>query len=136
MKELVNNYFDWLKEKILVDEFVLNESENLKALSISVPFLDRHNDYLQIDIVKNNDNELMLQFETMVSYPLHLLNKAISIGNNYDLNFSKEIVDSAEICLESFWYYKCYKKTTVEKFNEHFNHFLQAVILISNLEEK
>jgi hypothetical protein len=28
MKELVNNYFDWLKEKILVDEFVLNEEKN------------------------------------------------------------------------------------------------------------
>jgi len=51
-KELVNAYIEWLRQKISIEE--------IKGIcEITTPFLDRHNDHLQI-YVKKSDGGLLL----------------------------------------------------------------------------
>ena len=60
----LNLYWDWLKDKT-----VLRELENY--VEITTPFLDRHNDYLQI-YVKRDDDEYVLTDEGYILDDLEL----------------------------------------------------------------
>ncbi|MBB6497316.1 DUF1828 domain-containing protein [Methanococcus maripaludis] len=48
MKKCIENYIGWLTEKTECEKF---ENE----LEISLPFLDRHNDYLEFKLIKESD---------------------------------------------------------------------------------
>ena len=53
-KDLIDNYFKWLRSK--TDLQVVDEN----LFEITTPYLDRHNDYIQIYISKNADNTFTL----------------------------------------------------------------------------
>lgn len=48
-KQIINDYIKWIK-----DNTVVKTIEEGKSCSISTPFLDRHNDHLEIYFIKNN----------------------------------------------------------------------------------
>lgn len=48
-KQVINEYLKWIK-----DNTVVKTVEEGKVCSISTPFLDRHNDHLDIYLIKNN----------------------------------------------------------------------------------
>jgi len=52
-QELVTSYTDWLREKISIESFE-------EICEITTPFLDRHNDHLQIFVQKQADSILKL----------------------------------------------------------------------------
>jgi predicted RNA-binding protein Jag len=49
MKEHINNYIEWLKQKILITQIG-------EWYEITIPFLDYHNDQIQIYAKIDNDN--------------------------------------------------------------------------------
>jgi len=53
--EFIENYLAWLRENVFV-----NEIEEGKKWVINTPFLDRHNDYLEIYIVKKDEDSYIL----------------------------------------------------------------------------
>lgn len=63
-QDLVNNYIEWLREKITI--------ENIKGVcEITTPFLDRHNDHLQI-YIKKSDSGFILTDDTYTITDLKL----------------------------------------------------------------
>jgi hypothetical protein len=56
MKEkFIENYLNWLRQNVFV-----NEVENGKKWVINSPFLDRHNDYIEIYIIKKEEDTFIL----------------------------------------------------------------------------
>jgi hypothetical protein len=68
---LIDQYTKWLKDKTHLRE--VND-----WVEITTPFLDRHNDHLQIYIKKNNDDEFLLTDDG------YILNDLIISGCNID----------------------------------------------------
>jgi len=54
-EEFIKNYLNWLKENVFV-----NEIEENKKWVINSPFLDRHNDYIEIYIIKKTGDTFIL----------------------------------------------------------------------------
>src|SRR5438093_6954647 len=50
-QKVITEYLKWIK-----DNTVIKTVEEGKVCSISTPFLDRHNDHLDIYLIKNNDS--------------------------------------------------------------------------------
>lgn len=48
LKNLIDNYYTWLKDKTILKQ--INDT-----CEITTPYLDRHNDYIQIYAIKDND---------------------------------------------------------------------------------
>ena len=48
-QQVISDYLKWIK-----DNTVVKTVEDGKVCSISTPFLDRHNDHLDIYLIKNN----------------------------------------------------------------------------------
>ena len=65
VNKLLNLYWDWLKDKT-----VLRELEDY--VEITTPFLDRHNDYLQIYVMRDSDDEYVLTDEGYILDDLEL----------------------------------------------------------------
>ena len=65
VNKLLNLYWDWLKDKT-----VLRDLEDY--VEITTPFLDRHNDYLQIYVKRDNDDKYVLTDEGYILDDLEL----------------------------------------------------------------
>jgi hypothetical protein len=50
-QQIIKDYLKWVK-----DNTIIKTVENGKICSISTPFLDRHNDHLDIYLIKSNEN--------------------------------------------------------------------------------
>lgn len=73
MEGLIRNYYDWLKNKTSLS------SVNDEWVQITTPFLDRHNDYLQIYAKKENHGFLL----TDDGYIIHdLLNSGCDLKSH------------------------------------------------------
>ena len=51
-QKLIDSYIDWLKKKIKLEQIK-------EVCEITTPFLDHHNDYIQIYVKKNNNNLIL-----------------------------------------------------------------------------
>lgn len=78
-KTLIDKYYSWLKEKTSFKE--INE-----WTEISTPFLDRHNDYIQIYLKKDND-------EYILSDDGYTINDLISSGCSLDSPKRLKLID-------------------------------------------
>ena len=85
MRDLVDNYFKWLKDKTVL-------SEVKDWTSISVPFLDIHNDYLQI-YAKKEGNKIIMTDDS------YILSDLETSGCAIDSKKRKELLN---IALNSF----------------------------------
>jgi len=54
-EKFIENYLTWLKANVFI-----NEIEKEKKWVINSPFLDRHNDYIEIYIIKNSEDNFIL----------------------------------------------------------------------------
>lgn len=64
-QQVINDYLKWIK-----DNTVAKSIEEGKVCSITTPFLDRHNDHLEIYFLKNDGSfKLTDNGYTIVSFP-------------------------------------------------------------------
>ena len=54
LSSIVDNYYAWLKDSTFIDQM------NNNTVRISLPFLDRNNDYTEIYVIKNSENDFIL----------------------------------------------------------------------------
>jgi hypothetical protein len=57
INDLLNNYYQWLKDRTLFKQ--IGSSDGLEWVEITTPHLDRHNDYVQIYVRKENNNYII-----------------------------------------------------------------------------
>jgi hypothetical protein len=53
MKNLIDDYLKWLRQKIIINPVG-------EWFEITTPFLNRHNDYIQVYAKKENNNRIIL----------------------------------------------------------------------------
>lgn len=88
IEKLLKDYFRWLQDKTAIETVVGNE----QWVCITTPHLDRHNDYLQIYVSRENGGFLLTD-------DAYILNDLFSSGCNLDSPRRKELL---EITLRGF----------------------------------
>lgn len=122
MQEVVNGYYDWLKEKTLIKQ-VGGFAE------ITTPFLDRHNDCIQLYMQLQKDGGYYVSDDGYTISDLQMCGidvttpKRKKLLNNILTSYGLEISKDFEI------FTKCTEKDIYVK--KHF--FIQAILDINNL---
>ena len=118
----LNLYWDWLKDKT-----VLGELENY--VEITTPFLDRHNDYLQIYVKRDNDND-----EYVLTDEGYILDDLESSGCNIDSPKGQEVLNTM---LNGFGVRKNDRALEVNASLENFgiskHNLIQAMLAVNDL---
>ncbi len=117
---LINNYYNWLKEKT-----------DFKKISnyykITTPYLDRHNDYIQIYLKKENDNFIL----TDDSYTIEDL---IQSGCNIDTPNRKKLL---QIVLNVYGVSLHNEELFVKANNDNFplkkHNLIQAILTVNDM---
>ncbi len=117
---LINNYYNWLKEKT-----------DFKKISnyykITTPYLDRHNDYIQIYLKKENDNFIL----TDDSYTIEDL---IQSGCNIDTPNRKKLL---QIVLNGYGVSLHNEELFVKANNDNFplkkHNLIQAILAVNDM---
>lgn len=117
---LINNYYNWLKEKT-----------DFKKISnyykITTPYLDRHNDYIQIYLKKENDNFIL----TDDSYTIEDL---IQSGCNIDTPNRKKLL---QIVLNGYGVSLHNEELFVKANNDNFplkkHNLIQAILTVNDM---
>ena len=117
-KNLVNAYIEWLRQNISIKE--ING-----MYEITTPFLDRHNDHLQI-YVKKSDGGLILTDNGQTITNLRLSGFEITPEKRQILNsnlksFGIQLIDEELVA-----------KTTPEDFPQKKHNLIQAILYISS----
>lgn len=114
------NYYRWLREKTQIEE------TDGKWVEITTPYLDRHNDYLQIYVKKENEK----YFITDDSY---IIDDLLSSG----CTLSVKRQELLKTTLAGFGVHldgnSLYVKTSTEHFPLKMHNFIQAMIAINDL---
>jgi hypothetical protein len=126
IENLVQTYYDWLKRDTVIREGTGEWTE------ISLPYLDRHNDYLGIYVKKDGDNYILsddsvtIDDLTLVGYSLDNEDDRAMIDSlllNYGASLS---ADHNELTIQ----------TNVEKFAENMYNLVQTMLTLSVLPRK
>jgi len=117
-KNLVNAYIEWLRQNISIKE--ING-----IYEITTPFLDRHNDHLQI-YVKKSDGGLILTDNGQTITNLRLSGFEFTPEKRQILNsnlksFGIQLIDEELVA-----------KTTPEDFPQKKHNLIQAILYISS----
>lgn len=120
-QDLVNTYVDWFKEKLCV--------ENINGIcEITTPFVDRHNDYLQI-YVKRSDSRLILTDDgytindlRLSGYEFTSSEKRLQIFNSILNGFGVRLVNN-ELVIEA----------SPDNFPQKKHNLLQTILAINDL---
>jgi predicted RNA-binding protein YlqC (UPF0109 family) len=117
-KNLVNAYIEWLRQNISIKE--ING-----MYEITTPFLDRHNDHLQI-YVKKSDGGLILTDNGQTITNLRLSGFEFTPEKRQILNsnlksFGIQLIDEELVA-----------KTTPEDFPQKKHNLIQAILYISS----
>ena len=117
-KNLVNAYIEWLRQNISIKE--ING-----MYEITTPFLDRHNDHLQI-YVKKSDGGLILTDNGQTITNLRLSGFEFTPEKKQILNstlksFGVQLIDEELVA-----------KTTPENFPQKKHNLIQAILYISS----
>ena len=117
-KNLINDYIEWLRQNI-------NIKEINGMYEITTPFLDRHNDHLQI-YVKKSDGWLILTDNGQTITNLRLSGFEITPEKRQILNFTLksfgvQLIDEELIA-----------KATPENFPQKKHNLIQAILYISS----
>jgi hypothetical protein len=117
---LVNNYVEWLKQGISIESFE-------DACEITTPFLDRHNDHLQI-YVKKSGNGFLLTDDGYIINDLKLSGCELtterrnqilqSVLNGYGVNLNGD---------------ELFLKASAENFPQRKHNFIQAILSVNDL---
>jgi len=117
-KNLINDYIEWLRQNIIIKE--ING-----MYEITTPFLDRHNDHLQI-YVKKSDGGLILTDNGQTITNLRLSGFEFTPEKRQILNsnlksFGIQLIDEELVA-----------KTTPEDFPQKKHNLIQAILYISS----
>ena len=117
-KNLINDYIEWLRQNI-------NIKEINGMYEITTPFLDRHNDHLQI-YVKKSDGGLILtdNGQTITNHRLsgfEFTPEKRQILNSNLKSFGIQLIDEELVA-----------KTTPEDFPQKKHNLIQAILYISS----
>ena len=117
-KNLVNAYIEWLRQNISIKEII-------GMYEITTPFLDRHNDHLQI-YVKKSDGWLILTDNGQTITNLRLSGFEITPEKRQILNsnlksFGIQLIDEELVA-----------KATPEDFPQKKHNLIQAILYISS----
>ena len=117
-KNLINDYIEWLRQNI-------NIKEINGMYEITTPFLDRHNDHLQI-YVKKSDGGLILTDNGQTITNLRLSGFEFTPEKRQILNFTLksfgvQLIDEELIA-----------KATPEDFPQKKHNLIQAILYISS----
>mgnify|MGYP002855730916 CR=1 FL=1 len=119
---LVENYYKWLKDKTVVRNIDENWTE------ITTPYLDRHNDYLQIYAKKKDDTTFFLTDDG------YIINDLEMSGCSLDKSRRQELL---KIALNGFGVgcneNKLFVNATKDNFAEKKHSLIQAMIAINDL---
>lgn len=121
-QELVDSLIEWLGSKI--------SAKDLDGLyEITTPFLDRHNDHIQIYVKPDNeDNTLMI---TDVGYTItDLRMSGCDIGTESNQRIFRSVLTRFRVQLEED---QVYVTTTPGCFPKKAHNLIQAILLIDNL---
>lgn len=119
-QELVTSYLDWLKQNITVRE--INE-----WIQISTPFLDRHNDYLQI-YVRSNGEQLTLSDDGYVL--ADLISSGCDISTPRRRELLDQIIRGFGVHLEKD---ELLTRATKSNFAQRKHALLQAMVSVNDL---
>jgi len=121
IKGLIDDYIEWLRSTI-----VLNQIE--EWIEITTPYLDRHNDYLQIYVKKENDNEFLLTDDGYIIQDLE------SSGCSLDSEKRWELL---QLTLNGFGVKlknkSLFSIATKENFKNKKHNLLQAMLAVNDL---
>jgi len=117
-KNLINDYIEWLRQNI-------NIKEINGMYEITTPFLDKHNDHLQI-YVKKSDGGLILTDNGQTITNLRLSGFEFTPEKRQILNsnlksFGIQLIDEELVA-----------KATPENFPQKKHNFIQAILYISS----
>lgn len=121
-ESLKNSYLHWLKEKI-----VINDHKDF--IEITTPFMDRHNDHLQIYVIPSGDKFIL-------SDDGYIINDLLLTGCDIDsTNKRKETLKSI---LNGFGVRRSeknelYIETSIEQFPQKKHMLLQAMLAINDM---
>ncbi|SCI82413.1 Domain of uncharacterised function DUF1829 [uncultured Clostridium sp.] len=122
MKELIDNYYKWLKQNTIVNE--LGE-----YTEVTTPFLDRHNDCIQFYMKKDSDNNIYLTDDGYVLSDLE------DCGFTFNSSKRKELLNNIllnyHIKLDKD---KCLTTTTsIDNFAFKKHFYIQGILAINDL---
>ncbi|MGX4600294.1 DUF1829 domain-containing protein [Faecalimicrobium sp. JNUCC 81] len=121
MKELIDNYFNWLKQNTIINKVG-------EYTEITTPFLDRHNDCIQFYMKKTSDNNIILTDDGYVLSDLEDCGftfntpKRKELLNNILLNYHIRLEDG---CLTTF--------TDITNFPSRKHFYIQGIMSINDL---
>lgn len=121
LDDLIENYYKWLKDKT-----ILKQLEG--SCEITTPFLDRHNDYIQIYAIKHNDRYKL----TDDGYTIDdLLSSGCSLESPKRQKMLKVILNGYGIELEDNK--KLITNTTFSDFPIKKHNLIQSIIDVNNM---
>ena len=119
-QSLVNAYFDWLRQKASI--------ENINGVcEITVPFLDRHNDQLQI-YVKKTDTGLILTDDGYITTDLRLSGCEFTTEKRRQM--LRSILDGFGVRLEGD---ELIAEATLDSFPQKKHNLVQAMLAVNDL---
>lgn len=120
MMHQTKNYYRWLEEKTHIQEL---EGE---WVEITTPYLDRHNDYLQLYVKKENDNYLITDDSYIIE---DLLSSGVTLSANRQELLKTTLVGFG-VYLEGN---NLFIKTSREHYPLKLHNFIQAMLSINDL---
>lgn len=119
---LINRYYSWLKDKTEIKSIG-------EWTEITTPFLDRHNDFIQIYLKKDNNGEFVLTDDG------YTINDLLSSGCSID---SPKRIKLLELTLNGFAVKKnennaLFVKSSLDKLHIKKHSLIQAILAINDL---
>lgn len=121
LKNLIDNYYNWLKDKT-----ILKQIDNV--CEITTPYLDRHNDYIQIYALKDNDKYKLTDDGNTIR---DLIISGCSLESNKRQKMLNVILSGYGIELENKEI--LVTKTTNSDFPLKKHNLIQAIIDVNNM---
>lgn len=121
LKNLVDNYYDWLKDRTILKQ--IND-----VCEITTPYLDRHNDYIQIYAIKDNDKYKLTDDGNTIK---DLLISGCSLDSQKRQKMLQVILNGYGIDLEDKEI--LVTKTTNSDFPLKKHNLIQAIIDVNNM---
>lgn len=122
MKNIVPDYLKWLKDNIQI------KKHDESIMQIATPFLNRHNDYIEIYAEKSGENEIKLSDKGETISDLELY--GIDLFTSKRQNILKTILNGHGISLNGK---EIYVKSTASTIASKKHSLIQALIQVDNL---
>lgn len=122
-EDLKNNYLNWVKQKIKLSD--LNG-----VIEITTPFLDRHNDHLQIYVIPQNNNKIKLTDDGYILSDLKMSGCDIHSSPKREAMFNTILNGFGVKCSQND---ELYVEATIDNFPQKKNMLLQAMMAVNDM---